>query len=134
MKTTVVQQAPPLIRLACWQLSLTALLSIGLIYLRQDGQASGLSALLGGLLSLMALQYVAWRAGLRGEPAGSPEQLLLGFYRAAIGRFLLLAMAFALLFRFGDSLDKLALLLVFSVVSVFGAIFSAVIFSVDRER
>lgn len=134
MKTTVVQQAPPLIRLACWQLSLTALLSLGSIYFRQEGLTAGLSALLGGLLALIVLQYIAWKADLRGEPTESPERLLLGFYRIAIGQFLLLATAFALLFRFGDSLDKLTLLLVFSVVSVFGAVFSAVIFSADRER
>ncbi len=108
---------PPVYRLILLQCFSTVALAL-VCYLWKGGTA-GSSALLGGLIATVPSAWFAWRA-FRYTGTREAERILGSFYIAEVGKFTLLAILFALVFKLVEPLHVGALFGVFIATLLVG--------------
>ncbi len=131
MVNSAGKQKPPLLQLVFLQLIATITVSLGFGWYNDWLAQSIYGAAVGGFVAMGSLLYFNWRSFLHKTEEVSAQRLLADVYQAAIGRFMLIALALALIFRFGSHLDKLTVLLTFTLISLFGVGCTAYIVKAD---
>lgn len=112
MKTPISRiPKPPVHRLLFLQALSTALLAVSLLY--WDAVAA-LSAFLGGMIATVGNGYFSWRA-FHYNATRRADKVLGAFYRAEIGKFVIMAVLMAIVFRWADPLNEAWLLLAFAL-------------------
>lgn len=126
-----------MLHLACVQLAAAVIVSLVIAVLQGWSLQVFASALCGGLVVVLSWGYFGWRSFRHTDQPGSeqpdPRQFLGEFFRAGLGKFLIASLVLGLLFRFGHSLDKLALLMGFVATLVFGVITSLILVPASEE-
>ncbi len=84
-----------------------------------EGGTAGSSALLGGMIATVPSAWFAWRA-FRYTGTREAERILGAFYIAEVGKFALLAVLFALVFKLVEPLHVGALFGVFIATLLVG--------------
>ncbi len=120
---------PPVFRLILLQCIFTALLAAGLYVLK--GDTAGLSALLGGLVAIVPGAWFAWRA-FHYNGTRQAERIVGSFYMGEVGKFTLLVVLFALVFKLVEPLHIGALFGAFLVTLLVGI--SASIWALSRPQ
>ncbi|MGI9288154.1 MAG: ATP synthase subunit I [Pseudomonadales bacterium] len=108
---------PPVFRLILLQCICTVTLAAGFYVWKSD--TGGLSALLGGLIAILPSAWFAWRA-FRYNGTRQAERIVGSFYMGEAGKFALLAVLFALVFKLVEPLHIGALFGAFIVTLLAG--------------
>ena len=108
---------PPVYRLILLQCFSTVALAAVCYFWK--GSTAGLSALLGGMIATLPNAWFVWRA-FRYSGTREGERVLGSFYIAEVGKFVLLAMLFALVFKLVEPLHAGALFGVFIATLLVG--------------
>lgn len=119
---TAAINKPPAYRVIILQCFLTIALVAVCYWL--GGAIVAYSLMLGGLLVVLPNCYFAWRA-FRYNLTRSAMQIVGGMVQAEIGKFVITALMFALVFKFVEPLSAGALFAGFMVVLAAGLIASA---------
>ncbi len=123
MKHSSVIAKPPLHRLILLQLLTTALLAV---LFSISGVTAAISAALGALVVTAGNTYFGWRA-FRYNGTRYANKVLGSFYKAEIGKFAVMAILMAMVFKFIEPLHTVALLIGFVVTLLVGTIGAAVL-------
>ena len=121
--TVKVIAKPPLHRLIILQLFTTVLVA-GLASIW--GLTAASSAALGALVVTAGNTYFGWRA-FRYNGTRYANKVLGSFYKAEIGKFALMAILMAIVFKFIEPLHTVALLIGFVITLLVGTIGAAVL-------
>lgn len=113
---------PPLLRLVVLQLLATVLLSLTIGWFQHWAWSVLAATMIGGVIATVTGFYFSWRSFLHAAEDSSPQRLLADVYQAALARVLLVALALAAAFKYGDQLDKPMLLIGFIVISLVGVV------------
>ncbi len=124
-------EKPPTYRVILVQCLSVILIALAVYLLK--GQEFAVSAILGGLLVILPNAYFAWRA-FRYNQTRSAAHLVGGFVQAELGKFLITALLFALVFKLVKPLVTGALFASFVVVLLVGLIASAFLLQARPNR
>lgn len=121
VKTAAISK-PPLLRLVLLQMLATTLLMLAIGWYQHWEWSVLQAAMTGGLIATTTGCYFAWRAFLHPAEAIGPERMLADMFQAALLRVMLVGLALAVAFKWGDHFDKPVLLGSFIAISLFGVI------------
>ena len=119
----------PVLRLAIAQVLVTLFTVLILTWIRDWHVVSAGSALLGCLLVFVVCDWFLWRTASR-QPASDAlkaEASLLSAYSAEFGKMLFAGVLLGLAFKYGEGLDKLALIAAFCLTWLVNSIVTAMI-------
>ena len=102
------------LRLYVLQSALTLIVAAGLIATTATDNA--LSALMGGMTAILPHMLIALQTFINERKSQSLHQIVAGFYKAEIYKFIYTAMLFAMAFKFMDWVKPVSLILTFIVV------------------
>lgn len=130
-KQRVVLKKPPIFRVVLLQFVVTAIASGSVAVIDWSSgtnalKSAALSTALGGLIATLGNAYFGWRA-FRYNGTRFANRLVNGFYKAEIGKFAIMAVLLALVFKFVSPLHKTALMVAFIVTVLIGTIAAALL-------
>lgn len=129
MKRSTAISKPPVYRLIYLQLLTTILITL---ISSGWGITAGISAGLGCLVVTAGNTYFGWRA-FRYNGTRYANKVLGSFYKAEIGKFALMAILMAMIFKFIEPLHTVALLLGFVITLLVGTVGAAILLQPKRS-
>lgn len=85
-----------------------------------QGRVTAYSALLGGLLYLIPNLYFTWRVLYSKRPAETAQQVVISLYASEIGKMLVAALLFSVVFLLVQPLSPFSLFLTFILLQLSG--------------
>jgi F0F1-type ATP synthase assembly protein I len=130
MNAAIAIKKPPVYRLIRFQLTTSI---ITMLLASYWNVTTGISAGMGGLVVVAGNSYFCWRAFHHNE-ALEAAKILRSFYIAGIGKFIIMAILLALVFRFMTPLNTIALLLGFVLNLLVGTFGAAIVLQSDKTQ
>ena len=121
MKPRMSIPKPPVHRILFLQTLSTVLFAASLLFW---DTAAAFSALLGGTIATVGNTYFAWRA-FHYNGTRHASKVVSSFYRAEIGKFFVMAVLMAVVFKWVEPLNKATLLLAFALILLIATVGAA---------